>query len=152
MALSAAFVARCGAAISIRRTSGPKANIAEPKNGLSRGVLKAMKLSSTTTPEACFAQFWKLLRAPKPEIWREYRAAIQGRERQREALELLASVVWHLELAHSLALWPKQKMQDFYSKLLDTQLDALTPWKIWVDHYNKVKVTPSAVQILIDSS
>ena len=111
-----------------------------------------MKLSSTTTPKPCFAQFWKLLSAPKPEIWREYRAAVQGRERQREALELLASVVWHLELAHSLALWPKQKMQDFYSKLLDTQPDALTPWKIWVDHYNKVKVTPSAAQILIDYS
>jgi hypothetical protein len=43
-------------------------------------------------------------------------------------------------------------MQDFYSKLLDTQTDALTPWKIWVDHYDKVKVTRSAAQILIDYS
>jgi hypothetical protein len=105
-----------------------------------------------TTPKACFARYWKLLRAPEPEIWREYRAAAEGPKRQREALELLASVVWHLELADSLAPWPKQTMQDFYSKLLDTQTDALPPWKIWVDHYDKVKVTPSAAQILIDYS
>jgi hypothetical protein len=112
-----------------------------------------MQLSSTTTPEACFIQFWKLLSKPKPEIWREYRAAARGPKRQREALELLASVVWHLELAHSLAPWPKQKMEEFYSELLGKQADALTPWKVWVDHYNKVKVTPpSATQILIDFS
>jgi len=67
---------------------------------------EAMPLSSTTTPKACFARLWKLLSVPKPELWREYRAATQGPERQREALELLASVVWHLELAHSLAPWP----------------------------------------------
>src|SRR5262245_9212059 len=113
-----------------------------------------MQLSSTTTPDACFIQFWKLLSKPKPEIWREYRAAARGPKRQREALELLASVVWHLELAHSLATWPKQKMEEFYSELLDKQADALTPWKVWVDHYNKVKVMtpPSATQILIDFS
>jgi hypothetical protein len=105
-----------------------------------------------TTPKACFVQYWKLLRTPKPELWREYRAAAEGPERQREALELLASVVWHLELADSLAPWPTQTMQDFYSVLLDTQTDALPPWKIWVDHYDKVKVTPSAAQILIDYS
>jgi len=55
-----------------------------------------MPLSSTTTPKACFARLWKLLSVPKPELWREYRAAAQGPKRQREALELLASVVWHL--------------------------------------------------------
>jgi hypothetical protein len=113
---------------------------------------KAMQLSSTTTPVACFARFWKLLRAPKPDIWRQHQAAAQGPERQREALELLASVVWHLELAHSLAPWPTQKMEEFYSKLLRNQTDALTPWKIWVDHYNEVKVTLTAAQTLIDYS
>jgi hypothetical protein len=111
-----------------------------------------MQPSSTAKPEACFAQFWSLLRAPKLEIWRQHRAAAQGPERQREALELLASVVWHLELAHRLEAWPKQKMVDFYSELLDTKPDALTPWKIWVDHYNEVNVTKSAAQILIDYS
>jgi hypothetical protein len=105
-----------------------------------------------TPPKACFVQYWKRLRTPKPELWREYRAAAEGPERQREALELLASVVWHLELADSLAPWPTQTMQDFYSELLDTQTDALPPCKIWVDHYDKVKVTPSAAQILIDYS
>ena len=105
-----------------------------------------------TTPKACFARFWKLLRAPEADIWRQHRAAAQGPERQREALELLASVVWHLELAHSLAPWPKQKMEEFYSELLCRQPDALTPWKIWVDHYNEAKVTRSAARILIDYS
>ena len=111
-----------------------------------------MPLSSTTTPKACFARFWKLLRAPEADIWRQHRAAAQGPERQREALELLASVVWHLELAHSLAPWPTQKMEEFYSELLCRQPDALTPWKIWVDHYNEAKVTRSAARILIDYS
>src|SRR5262245_42843186 len=100
----------------------------------------ALQLSSTTTPDACFTRFWKLLSKPKPEIWRQHRAAAKGPERQREALELLASVVWHLELAHSLAPWPKQKMQEFYTGLLGKQADALPPWKVWVDHYDKVKV------------
>jgi hypothetical protein len=105
-----------------------------------------------TTPKACFARFWKLLRASEADIWRQHRAAAHGPERQREALELLASVVWHLELAHSLAPWPKQKMEEFYSELLRDEADALTPWKIWVDHYHEVKVTPTAAQILIDYS
>jgi hypothetical protein len=105
-----------------------------------------------TTPKACFARFWKLLRASEANIWRQHRAAAHGPERQREALELLASVVWHLELAHSLAPWPTQKMEEFYSKLLCRQPDALTPWKIWVDHYNEAKVTRSAARILIDYS
>jgi hypothetical protein len=44
-------------------------------------------------------------------------------------------------------------MDEFYSDLLGKQADALTPWKVWVDHYDKVKVTPpSATQILIDFS
>jgi len=103
-------------------------------------------------PKACFARLWRLLSAPGPELWREYRAAVEGPERQREALELLASVVWHLELATSLASWPTQKMEQFYSQLLCDQTDALTPWKIWVDHYNRVKVTRSQAQILIDFS
>ena len=113
-----------------------------------------MPLSSTTTPKACFARLWKLLSVPKSELWREYRAAAQGPERKREALELLASVVWHLELAHRLEPWPKKTMEEFYSELLREQADALTPWKVWVDHYNKVKVMtpPSATQILIDFS
>src|SRR6516162_8338297 len=105
-----------------------------------------------TTPKACFARFWKLLRASEANIWRQHRAAAHGPERQREALELLASVVWHLELAYSLAPWPRQKMQEFYSELLCRQPDALTPWKIWVDHYNEAKVTRSAARILIDYS
>src|SRR5262245_32424288 len=92
----------------------------------------------TKTPKACITRFWKLLSAPGPEIWREYRAAAQGPERQRAALELLASVVWHLELSTSLASWPTQKMEQFYLQLLSDQTDALTPWKIWVDHYNRV--------------
>jgi len=103
-------------------------------------------------PKACFARLWRLLSAPGPELWREYRAAVEGPERQREALELLASVVWHLELASSLASWPTQKMEQFYSQLLCDQTDALTPWKIWVEHYNRVKVTRSQAQILIDFS
>jgi hypothetical protein len=111
-----------------------------------------MELSSTTTPEACFARFWSLLRAPELKIWQQHRADVQGPGRRREALELLASVVWHLELAHSLAPWPRQKMDDFYSELLCRQPDALTPWKIWVDHYNEAKVTRTAAQILIDYS
>jgi hypothetical protein len=111
-----------------------------------------MQLSSTTTPEACFAQFWSLLRAPKLEIWHQYQAGAEGPERQREALELLASVVWHLELAHRLEPWPKQTMEEFYSELLRKQADALTPWKTWVDHYNEVKVRRTAAQILIDYS
>jgi hypothetical protein len=111
-----------------------------------------MQLSSTTTPEACFARFWKLLRAPESGIWRQHRAAAQGPERQREALELLASIVWHLELAHSLSTWPTQKMAEFYSNLLGNQADAQTPWKVWVDHYSQVKVTPTPAQILIDYS
>jgi hypothetical protein len=86
---------------------------------------EAMPLSSTTTPKACFPRLWKLLSVPKPELWREYRAAAQGPKRQREALELLASVVWHLELAHSLAPWPTQKMEEFYSELLCRQPDWL---------------------------
>ena len=112
-----------------------------------------MQLSSTTTPEACFAQFWSLLRAPKLEIWHQYQAGAEGPERQqREALELLASVVWHLELAHRLEPWPKQTMEEFRSELLRKQADALTPWKTWVDHYNEVKVRRTAAQILIDYS
>jgi hypothetical protein len=112
-----------------------------------------MQLSSTTTPEACFARYWKLLRAPEPEIWREYQAAAEGPKRQqREALELLASVVWHLELAHRLEPWPKQTMEEFRSELLRKQADALTPWKTWVDHYNEVKVRRTAAQILIEYS
>jgi hypothetical protein len=111
-----------------------------------------MPLSSTMTPEVCFARLWKLLSAPEPKLWREYRAAARGPKRQREALELLASVVWHLEMAHSLAPWPTQKMEEFYSDLLCKQPDALTPWKIWVEHYNKVKVTLTTAQILIDYS
>src|SRR6266436_3867124 len=67
----------------------------------------AMQLSSTTTPEACFARFWNLLSAPKPEIWRQHRAAAQGPERQREAAS---------GTGHSLAPWPKQKMEEFYSE------------------------------------
>jgi hypothetical protein len=105
-----------------------------------------------TTPKACFARSWKLLSAPQPELWRQHRAAAQGPERQREALELLASVVWHLELADSLAPWPTQTMEKFYSELLRTQPDALTPWKTWVEHYNEVKTTLSAARILIDYS
>jgi hypothetical protein len=105
-----------------------------------------------TTPKACFARYWRLLSAPQPELWRQYRAAAQGPKRQREALELLASVVWHLELADSLASWPRQKMQKFYSELLSKQPDALTPWKTWVEDYNKVKVTRAATRILIDYS
>src|SRR5262245_33854969 len=81
----------------------------------------------------CFERLWRLLSAPEPGLWRQYRAAVEGPERQREALELLASVVWHLELATSLAPWPTQKMEQFYSQLLSAQTDALTPWKIWVD-------------------
>jgi hypothetical protein len=102
------------------------------------------------TPEACFAQFWSLLRAPKLEIWRQYQAGTEGPGRQREALELLASVVWHLELAHRLEPWPKKTMEEFYSELLRKQADALTPWKTWVDHYNEVKVRRTAAQIFID--
>jgi hypothetical protein len=64
----------------------------------------------------------------------------------------MASVIWHLELARSLAPWPTQKMEEFYSELLRNQADALTPWKIWVDHYNEVRKTLTAVQILIDYS
>jgi len=112
-----------------------------------------MQPSSTTTPKACFARLWRLLSAPEPELWRQHWAAAKGPERQREALELLASVVWHLELAASLAPWPTQTMEKFYSRLLGKQADALTPWKVWVDHYDKVKVTPpSATRILIDYS
>jgi hypothetical protein len=111
-----------------------------------------MSLSPTTTPKACFARLWRLLSVPKPELWREYQAAERGPKRQREALELLASVVWHLELAHSLAPWPKQKMKEFYSEHLGKQADALTPWKVLVDHYKKVKVTSSATRILIEYS
>jgi hypothetical protein len=103
-----------------------------------------MSLSPTTTPKACFARLGRLLSVPKPELWREYQAAERGPKRQREALELLASVVWHLELARSLAPWPKQKMKEFYSEHLGKQADALTPWKVWVDHYKKVEVTSSA--------
>ena len=103
-------------------------------------------------PKACFARLWRLLSVPGPQLWRQYRAAVEGPERQREALELLASVVWHLELASSLASWPTQKMEQFYSQLLCDQTDALTPWKIWVEHYNRVKVTRSQAQILIDFS
>ena len=105
-----------------------------------------------TTPEACFAQFWSLLRAPKLEIWRQYQAGTEGPGRQREALELLASVVWHLELAHRLEPWPKKTMEEFYSELLRKQADALTPWKTWVDHHNEVKVRRTAAQIFIDYS
>jgi hypothetical protein len=54
-------------------------------------------------PKACFARLWKLLSVPKPELWREYRAATQGPERQREALELLASVVLTGPLTSALA-------------------------------------------------
>src|ERR1700757_1213196 len=90
-----------------------------------------MQVFSTVTTKACFARLWRLLSAPGPELWRQYRAAVEGPERQREALELLASVVWHLELASSLASWPTQKMEQFYSQLLCDQTDALTPWKIW---------------------
>src|SRR6516165_3506678 len=43
-------------------------------------------------------------------------------------------------------------MEEFYSELLCRQPDALTPWKIWVDHYNEAKVTRSAARILIDYS
>src|SRR5262245_4898233 len=111
-----------------------------------------MPLSSRMTPQVCFARLWKLLSAPEPELWREYRAATRGPKRQREALELLASVVWHLEMANTLAPWPTQNMEEFYSDLLYRQPDALTPWKIWVDHYNEVKVTLTVAQILIDFS
>jgi len=98
-----------------------------------------MPLSSTTTPKACFARLWKLLSVPKSELWREYRAAAQGPERQREALELLASVVWHLELAHSLAPWPTQKMEEFYWELLCRQPDALTHGKYGLTTTTKQK-------------
>src|SRR5262245_66639075 len=43
-------------------------------------------------------------------------------------------------------------MQRFYLELLCDQPDALTPWKIWVDHYNEVRVKRSQAQILIDFS
>jgi hypothetical protein len=109
-----------------------------------------MSNEAAITPKACFTRFWKLLSAPGPEIWREYRAAAQGPERQREALELLASVVWHLELSASLAPWPMEKMEEYYSQLLSKRTDALTPWKTWVDHYDEVKVTSSSTRILMD--
>jgi hypothetical protein len=35
-------------------------------------------LYPTTKPEACFAQFWSLLRAPKLGIWRQHRAAARS--------------------------------------------------------------------------
>jgi hypothetical protein len=111
-----------------------------------------MSNDAAITPKACFTRFWKLLSAPGPEIWREYRAAAQGPERQREALELLASVVWHLELSASLAPWPIEKMEEYYSQLLSRQTDALTPWKTWVDHYDEVKVTSSPTRILMNYS
>src|SRR5262249_16052179 len=111
-----------------------------------------MQVRSTITPKSCFTRFWKLLSAPGPEIWREYRAAAQGPERQREALELLASVVWHLELSASLAPWPIQTMEEYYSQLLCRQTDALTPWKTWVDYYDEVKVTSSSTRILMNYS
>src|SRR5262249_47623818 len=117
-----------------------------------RAVPSDQNRQTALLQKACFARLWRLLSGPGPELWRQYRAAVEGPERQREALELLASVVWHLELATSLASWPTQKMDQFYSQLLSDQTDALTPWKIWVDHYNRVEVTSSQAQILIDFS
>src|SRR5262249_36045847 len=43
-------------------------------------------------------------------------------------------------------------MEEFYSELLCRQPDALSPWKILVDHYTEAKVTRSAARILIDYS
>jgi len=111
-----------------------------------------MQGSSAVTSKSCFTRFWTLLRVPNPDIWREYEAATQAPKRQREALELLASVVWHLELSAELAPWPTQTMKEYYSQLLSAQSDARTPWKTWVDHYNKVEVISSETKILIDYS
>jgi hypothetical protein len=99
----------------------------------------------------CFRRLWKLLSAPPTELWRHHRAGATGAQRQREALELLASVLWHLDSATSLAKLPTETMENYYEQLC-AGTNALTPWKAWVDKLTRVTAESRSGELVITYS
>src|SRR5216684_142359 len=103
----------------------------------------------TSSTNRCFAKLWGRLSRPSIDVWRSHRAGTKGTERQREALELLASILWHLETAASIAELPRQTMDAYYEELVKAP-DALTPWRRWIEQQTGVRSEAYNDQLLIN--
>src|SRR6266446_5804770 len=59
-------------------------------------------LEKTAAAKDCFPRLWRLLSFPKSDVWFQNTSSAEGVSRLRNAVELLAPVLWHLELVSSL--------------------------------------------------
>lgn len=93
---------------------------------------------------------WALLAAVDRDLWRHYESKVDCENRRREALELLASVTWHLELAFKLGDLPDSTMIAYRESSLSK--DKLLPWGRWVEQRVALVATPAFSTLRLDYS
>jgi hypothetical protein len=93
---------------------------------------------------------WALLAAVDRRLWRHYESKVDCENRRREALELLASVTWHLELAFKLGDLPDSTMIAYRESSLSK--DKLLPWGRWVEQRVGLVVSPASTALRLDYS
>jgi hypothetical protein len=93
------------------------------------GVLSRCRAGAVTNRDV-FSRLWKLIEFPNSSVWKEHGSSTEGLRRFRNALELLASVLWHLELASSFGDISDEVSEAHRHEI--TQLRGLPlPWKLW---------------------
>lgn len=117
-----------------------------------RDVCQTTASKKTIAGRACFTRLWKLLSFPNTDVWQQHTSSTTGVKRLRNALELLASILWRLELAASLAElaeFPDQTMEDWRRQIIDERGLPL-PWKLWSLERTGIVATVNENNLLID--
>lgn len=96
------------------------------------------------------SMLWALTKQCDPELWRQISSGTSAPERLREGLEILASVVWHLELAFSLGPMPNAKAVEYRKTVIDN--GELLPWGQWVMQREGLKTDVASNHLPIDYS
>jgi hypothetical protein len=92
---------------------------------------------------------WSVLRSIDPSHWRECHSGIDAESLRRELLELLASVLWHLELALSFGPIDHEKIDVSRQGLLARE--NVVAWKTLVDSRDPIVTRSRAIDHHLDT-
>jgi hypothetical protein len=76
-----------------------------------------------------FEALWSSIPDQESAVWMEHFPGVKGPRRKREVLELLCSVLWHLELASALGEFPRRTMLNYREQYVEGA--QTIPWASW---------------------
>ncbi len=90
--------------------------------------------------EATIEDDWRRLRELNEDVWAHHGTGVSFRAKLREAVELMPSVLWHLELADAVGPIVTECAASFRKRKYKDESQRALPWQKWIRERQSISV------------